>query len=276
MKGPKDIESKYVIVTPELAKEWLGTSIGNRRIDYRTVQCYSEDMKSGNWKDNGEAIRFDSDGHLRDGHHRLIGVTMANVPVFLYVTTGLDPKECSIYDRGRPRTIQNSFDMMAVEKWERNTVIISVSRMWYLQNKSMPKVSDQDVLAFEHRNRDTLIYLYNHIYKGTLGNSRNCICKKGPVAYAIFCALNCSVNKDEISDFMMALNSGVVDDVNKSSVIGLRNMMLSECIASQPQRIKAQKYTESALKDYINRIPWKKMRRKADFVYSNAQIIKTL
>ena len=51
----------------------------NRRRD--TVTAYAEDMAAGRWKENGETIKFDSEGRLIDGQHRLAAVVKANTPI---------------------------------------------------------------------------------------------------------------------------------------------------------------------------------------------------
>jgi hypothetical protein len=59
-------------ITPEIAKIYYSRSTGNRVINRQAVKTYIAQMKTGRWVLNGETICFDSNGVLRDGHHRLL------------------------------------------------------------------------------------------------------------------------------------------------------------------------------------------------------------
>lgn len=58
-------------VTPMKAARWLKRNIANRRVSPKVVRNYAGDMSRGEWLLNGEAIKFDRDGNLLDGQHRL-------------------------------------------------------------------------------------------------------------------------------------------------------------------------------------------------------------
>jgi len=60
-----------VLVTPEMAAEWLGKSKGNRKIRSTNLEGIKADILAGEWRHNGDRIRFLKDGTLYDGHNRL-------------------------------------------------------------------------------------------------------------------------------------------------------------------------------------------------------------
>lgn len=78
----------------------------NRRKD--TVTAYAEDMAAGRWKENGETIKFDSEGRLIDGQHRLAAVVRANTPIQFFVVRGLDNSVMDTIDYGVKRSIENA------------------------------------------------------------------------------------------------------------------------------------------------------------------------
>lgn len=94
-----------VEVTPEMAEEWLATSAGNRGLSPVTVRAYAEDMRLDRWHQNGEVIRFDTNGCLRDGHHRLNAVKVANKTVVLDLLLGCEPETLFSIDCGRGRRL---------------------------------------------------------------------------------------------------------------------------------------------------------------------------
>ncbi|NUN01320.1 MAG: hypothetical protein HUU41_09415 [Bryobacteraceae bacterium] len=60
-----------MLITPELARQWLERNVRNRPISENTVIAYGLDMLEGRWQYDGAPIRFDTDGNLIDGQHRL-------------------------------------------------------------------------------------------------------------------------------------------------------------------------------------------------------------
>jgi len=87
-------------ITPELAKEYLAQNTHNRNIRQRTVLAYAHDMASGNWRWNGEGIKFDKNGWLIDGQHRLLAIIRSGVTIRMLVVRGLCEGAQSTLDTG--------------------------------------------------------------------------------------------------------------------------------------------------------------------------------
>lgn len=101
------ITTEIVTVTPELAREWLKANTKNRPLDKRKVGQYANDMKSGNWPLNGEAIKFGESKRLFDGQHRLKAVDESGVSVPMLVIRGLDESTFTTIDTGKGRSPGN-------------------------------------------------------------------------------------------------------------------------------------------------------------------------
>lgn len=104
-------------ITPAKAQEYLKTSLGNRPISKTFVRSYSDTMKRGGWLLNGEPIIFDINGHLVEGHHRLLAVIEANIPVAFDVKRGVPPESFTTYDNGRHRTVGQLLAMQGVKHY---------------------------------------------------------------------------------------------------------------------------------------------------------------
>lgn len=77
---------KKVRYTPEMAKAVLANMGANRSPSMTVVHTYTRLMCDGGWKcDPLLALRFDHDGRLIDGQHRMLAVIQAGVPVDFYV-----------------------------------------------------------------------------------------------------------------------------------------------------------------------------------------------
>jgi len=104
-----------MMVTPELAKQWLEANTHNRPLSEELVIAYMVDMLDGRWQYNGDAIRFDHTGRLIDGQHRLHACVEAGVPFETDVVTGLAPEAIRTIDIGRVRTAGHIAHLEGVE-----------------------------------------------------------------------------------------------------------------------------------------------------------------
>jgi hypothetical protein len=91
---------------PEMARAWFELNIiNNRGIRPAVVDAYARDMAAGRWSLNGDPIRFDKDGKLIDGQHRLLACIQANVPFTSFVVRGLGDDAFLTLDSGIKRTM---------------------------------------------------------------------------------------------------------------------------------------------------------------------------
>lgn len=101
------METKIMVITPDLAKKWLATNNQNRPIRMRRVEALARDMLSGNFVTTHQGIAFDEDGHLIDGQHRLTAIVFSGVSCKMTVTTGV-PRECMFaVDNGAARDVRD-------------------------------------------------------------------------------------------------------------------------------------------------------------------------
>jgi hypothetical protein len=100
-----DTTAAIEIVTPSRAVEWLELNIENNRfVRDRVVTAYAAAITNGDWMLTGEAIKFDRDGKLIDGQHRLLAVVAAQTAIPVLVVRGLDPAVVSLIDTNIRRT----------------------------------------------------------------------------------------------------------------------------------------------------------------------------
>ncbi len=105
-----------VVITPALAEGMLATSVGNRKLSPATVLEYAGAMLRGQWHQNGNVLKFDKLGRLRDGHHRLNAVIQAGCSVKMDVAIGIDEAALYSIDCGRPRRLSDFLRMFGESK----------------------------------------------------------------------------------------------------------------------------------------------------------------
>jgi hypothetical protein len=100
-------------VTPAMAEAMLATSVGNRPLRHGWVRELDDAMRRGEWKLTHQGVAFDTNGHLRDGHHRLTAIVKSGRPAAVWVVLGVDAAAVDAMDRGRGRTVS---DAMMIDK----------------------------------------------------------------------------------------------------------------------------------------------------------------
>jgi hypothetical protein len=92
-------------ITPKRARDYLATRTANRNVSDGRVLEYAIAMEQGSWTLNGETIKFDADGHLFDGQHRLLACDLAGVSFDTYVVRGVkDARAMATVDTGKARS----------------------------------------------------------------------------------------------------------------------------------------------------------------------------
>lgn len=76
----------------------------NRKVSQDRINTYVRDIKSGNWSFNGDVIRFDQNGMLIDGQHRLTAVAKSGVSIDFLVVRGIESITKVTIDTGKSRT----------------------------------------------------------------------------------------------------------------------------------------------------------------------------
>ena len=140
-------------VTPEMAKDWLGSNQKNRRPKKSTVHAYARDMASGAWKLAGDPIRFGTDGKLLDGQHRLLACIIAERPFQTVVMRDLNPEIMRVLDHGCKRTVA---DELTIEGKRWATLVAAAARWLYIfKNGSSAigkgRVSETEILQMVDR-----------------------------------------------------------------------------------------------------------------------------
>jgi hypothetical protein len=87
-------------ITPKKAMEWLKRNIHNRPLSQHHVRKLASAMKAGAWRMNGDTIRFNANGDLADGQHRLNACILSGLPFEAYVVRGLTVEAFDTIDNG--------------------------------------------------------------------------------------------------------------------------------------------------------------------------------
>jgi hypothetical protein len=99
-------------ITPGMASKWLQTMVNNRTLSQSKAIEYAIAIDDENWIINGETIKFDKEGRLFDGQHRLQACVLAGKSFKSYVAYGIqDEQAFSTVDVGKNRSHGDVFSI---------------------------------------------------------------------------------------------------------------------------------------------------------------------
>lgn len=96
--------AKLILIHPLVATKWLEKNRHNRRIVKTHLERLKNIIVNDEYEVTGDTIKFDRDGHLLDGQHRLMACAETGIPIQSWVIFGLDPKVFPKIDQGAIRT----------------------------------------------------------------------------------------------------------------------------------------------------------------------------
>jgi len=113
-------------VTPALATKWLESNTHNCVLSQHLVDNYAVLINNGEWELNGESIKFDVNGTLLDGQHRLWAIIEANKSIKTMVIRNLEPQVMDTLDTGRCRSAAN---VLQIKGFVNGSVLASAAKM---------------------------------------------------------------------------------------------------------------------------------------------------
>lgn len=156
MKTKSKLRFKFIVVTPAVARKFLEKNKHNRPFREGTAIEYATAMEAGEWEETCDPIRFDTDGNLSDGQHRLHAIILSGVPQKMLVVYGLASSAFDAMDNGRKRT---PGDMLGRRGESRYCMLAAaLAWLWRYENGKMLESGK----LTRPRPRQVLKYLQQH------------------------------------------------------------------------------------------------------------------
>jgi len=203
----------------------------NRKLKRQSIDKYVDDLQHGNFEWNGETIKFDKNGRLIDGQHRLWAIVLADAKVPCLIVCGLEPKVQATIDNGQNRNASDALHfhgyidhpsivaavIKAYEQWNRTHTVHSRNHRYVF--------SPADVLnwALEHENEAKKINEFAEFSVKTLFKDAPFF-KASQWAFLYFLLWSLPGRQGKAKDFItkMALNSGISEDEHSAIFYGRR------------------------------------------------------
>jgi len=152
-------------LTPHDAELLLELNRNNRSPRSRISDQYAEDMRSGRWLYAAEPLKFDVDGILLDGQHRLIALASLakespDLSIKFMLVTGLDRQSQTVMDQGARRTAGDNLSMDGIRNANevaaaaRAYILWSTGRMFTDQRAATARVGNTEAQEWVLSNPD--------------------------------------------------------------------------------------------------------------------------
>lgn len=158
------MRSEKLMITPELAKEYLKLNKKNRAMNKNLVNTYVHDMVTQNWIVNGETIKFDLNGDLIDGQHRLAAIIQSGVSIEYTCIFDLPEKAFSTIDIGRRRTMGDTLSAVNIPS-SSSMAALAKRMLQYDKGYSIGNaqarvnigITNNDIIEFVNENQDIML-----------------------------------------------------------------------------------------------------------------------
>jgi hypothetical protein len=206
------------LVTPEMAKEYLKANTKNRKVDRFRVNHYAHLLKSGQFMSNGDTIRFDWNGVLIDGQHRLMAIAKTGIAATFIVVKGLNPETFKTIDMGK---LRSNSDIFAIEGIKNSTNISSGIGRYLKLMKGMngsrranaveDSITITDIVEEYNKNPEAWQNLYSYAIK-TSKEAHASISPAAIIAYTSY--FSAKTTSEKANDFF-------TDYVNNKGIAGM-------------------------------------------------------
>lgn len=194
------MKSQRMLITPDLAKEWLKKAAANRPIRDRLVRKYAADMKADRWRLTHQGIAFNVAGELTDGRHRLSAVIESETPIESLVFFDCTDDAIRSVDIGGARTVGNQLDILGIAPHASVSRVAAVARSMLAGMEIQPSTISNDIIL-------QCVEKYGELIAWTLDAVGPAV-RKAPV-YAVITKAVIMRSREELEPFCTSLRDNI-------------------------------------------------------------------
>jgi len=248
----------WVLITPEMAVEWLKFNTNNRKLKDRSIAKMAQDLLSGEWQSTHEGIGFTFDPELIDGQNRLMAIIQSGIAAGFLVCIGLNKKAKQAIGQGAGRSPTDSAFFAGIK----NATPIAISSSKICENGLAGNTVGMsnalsNLTLMKHK--DAFDFIKENLFEN--GTPVRGI-SKAPICGAIMRAYyHYKFNRRKLSrlkKFCSILKDGQYNKVEKDvAAFRLREMAIKKNWNGSNFSLELYKITENAILHFINEAPVK-------------------
>jgi hypothetical protein len=109
---------------PKADEVLIEHNLNNRKLSQRRGEYFAELLKSDNFIEDGNPIKFDKNDTLIDGQHRLLGISLSGLSRKLLTVRGLEPEVFVTIDDYKSRNFDEVLRILNVKEYTNMATII--------------------------------------------------------------------------------------------------------------------------------------------------------
>ena len=228
-----------VIVTPEMAKQWLLKNNFNRPLKPKLVDNYVRQIEAGHWRRTHQGIAFDEEGVVLDGQHRLHAIirTGQSLPMLIFQAAH------ESIDGGKPRTLLDIVRLELLDDTIKGKHISVLKEMWAGRHcKSQNHLSATEVINMYRRHHLPVRFAVDMLENNIVNNT---------TLVAVVARACHTVPKEKILEFCNILRTGSGDHPIAKLVLEFRHWLLRLCDRQEATRREIYKRAETVLQAFL-------------------------
>jgi hypothetical protein len=233
-----------VIVTPEMAKQWLLKNNFNRPLKPKLVDNYVRQIEAGNWRRTHQGIAFDEEGVVLDGQHRLHAIirTGQSLPMLIFLNENQSAHES--IDGGKPRTLLDVVRLELLDDTIKGKHISVLKEMWAGRYcKSQNHLSATEVINIYRRHHQAVRFAVDMLENNVVNNT---------TLIAVVARASHTVPKEKVLEFCNILRTGTGEHPSAKLVLEFRAWLLRLRDRQEATRREIYKRAETVLLAFVN------------------------
>jgi hypothetical protein len=130
-----DQRGQILMISPAQAQIYYDHRARNRRIKNQLVEQYAKAIRAGQWRLDGNTLKFNADGQLIDGQHRLLACIKANIPFRTWAVFGISESDAQEIDTGVKRSLADKIMIAGFEVTPNTPSAVK----WYFVLRDLPQ-----------------------------------------------------------------------------------------------------------------------------------------
>lgn len=171
--GQDSLQVSLETITPEKAQQYLDASGGNRSPRKSSINMLAKAMANNEWRLTGQAIIFNDDMVLIDGHHRLAACVQAKTSFKTLVIRNVRKNALTSIDIGGKRSIGDQLCFIDKSTYANSNIVATVyKRIYsYINKAAKPLISDQQMINYIEETKGS--WCDPHMYQAAQRNGLN-------------------------------------------------------------------------------------------------------
>jgi hypothetical protein len=269
----REVTTEQVLVTPQMAAEWLEHNHNNRNVTGPRVDLFVRLIREGKWCLTHQGVGFYADGDLADGQTRLTAIAKAGVPVWMLVTRGLPRNTIHAIDGGRPRNVRDVLHFLGMSFTTNHVAVVRVLWMQYqLQRREDAETWDNNAVdtavfaEFAAATKDAVDFAMPPTKARGLSHG----CLVASIASAWF-----TEDRDRLLRFKQLIAEGAGADRDEQAAIKLRDFMMTTTLLAGGTSVRQELFMRccTGLRAFLERRSLTKLYCRPDSVFPIPDLI---